>query len=216
MSLLLANLRECVPHYLSKRRHQLVNERGFHTKYSTEASCPAQHPAEHVPATFIGGNRPISNCKAQGSKMICNHSVGDTNLSLNILRSCDFSNGLENRSEKICAIIGINTLEYATNSLQPHSRVYTFCWQRRQLAIITPVELNENKVPNFNHPSIIGIDQWSPTAIIRHIDVNLTAGTTWARIPHFPEVFFLAKEMDMIRIDISASSPEFRSFLIRR
>ena len=158
MSLLLANLRECVPHHLNEGRHQFVNERGFHTKHSTEASCSAQHPAQHIPTTFIGGDGTISDCEAQGSQMVRNYSVGDTNLSFSILRSCNFRNGLEKRSEKICAIIGINTLEYATNSLQPHSRVYTFCWQRRQLAIITPVELNKNKVPNFNHPSIIGID----------------------------------------------------------
>lgn len=63
-----------IAHQLDQQRHQLVEERTTHAQHPTMAQGAADDPAQHVAATFVGGQHAIDDQERTGADVIGDHA----------------------------------------------------------------------------------------------------------------------------------------------
>ncbi len=119
-----------------------------------------------------------------------------------------FGNGGDDRGEHVDVVVGTLALQDGANTFKSHSRVDMFRGEGFQLAVLIPVVLDEDQIPDFHHPRIARIHQSAARAVGRQINVDLGARTARTGIAHLPEIVFLAEPQDMRGIDVRLLAPE--------
>jgi hypothetical protein len=100
--------------------------------------------------------------------------------------------GFEYGHEYVRVVIGPLVLYDGHKPLKAHATINVLLGQWPQWAITLPVELNEHKVPYFQHVGVIFVDQMSSLPTSNAVEVELRARTARSCLTHFPEVIFHA------------------------
>jgi hypothetical protein len=100
--------------------------------------------------------------------------------------------GIEYGHEYVRVVIGPLVLYDRHKPLEAHATINVLLGQWPQGAITLSVELNEHKVPYFQHVRVIFVDQMSSLSTPNAVKVELRARTARSGFTHLPEVIFHA------------------------
>ena len=82
--------------------------------------------------------------------MISNHPECYSHISGAIFLTGNFGDFRQNRREKICTVIRINTLQNTADSLQSHAGIHMLCSKWLKMTVRITLILNKNQIPQFN------------------------------------------------------------------
>lgn len=143
----------------------------------------SKHSVGHVNAVFIISPDTALILRSTSSLLIRNlyyfFQIG--------LKTC-LLYGIKYGHEYVGVIVGPFVLYDGHKALKAHATIDVFLGQRPQGAIALSVELNEHKVPYFQHIRVIFVDKMSCLSTSDSIKVELRARTARSCFAHFPEV----------------------------
>jgi hypothetical protein len=89
-------------------------------------------------------------------------------------------------------------LHHGHQTLQAETAVDVLLWQQLQLGRRLAVELDEDKIPDFEDVGVVHVDEMGGVAATDAVKMNLRARTAGARLTHFPEVVFHSEREDPV------------------
>ena len=92
--------------------------------------------------------------------------------------------------EQVGIIVGLPALYESRYAFKTHAGINVPGGQRRKLAVSISIELDKDKVPDFNYIGVVLVYKRPAGLVGRIIVMNLAARTARAGISHFPEVVF--------------------------
>src|SRR5207253_2326827 len=104
------------------------------------------------------------------------------------------------RREYVRVIIARLPLNHRRHALEAHARIDMLRRQRRQLAVLAAVELDEDEVPDLDDIRRPLVDELAAGLAGRAVDVDLGAGAAGAGLAHLPEVILLVAPVNVRRI----------------
>ena len=173
---MLAQFRKHLSHCLYQHINKLIEKWFLKPKRTPITNSTPQNAAQDIVAVGIARLNAISNGETQGADVVADDPEGDVDLLLleeffarqgsGVFLAAQLLYFRKDRAEDIRVIIGNHTakvgkivcgLDYCRHTLKAHSGVDMFDWKRLKTATLICIVLDENKVPDFNAPSTIGI-----------------------------------------------------------
>ena len=183
-----SNFRKRVAHHRSEVIDQFVEKRLFLPELVAVTHRTARNTPQHVAATGILGNHPVTDQKSTRANMVSDHAQARVgNVLLTRLAHACFDQGLE----EINLVIRMHVLQYRAQTLQAHARIYRGFGQGNHRAIRDfAVVLHEHQIPDFDKPVAIFIRATGRTARDMRSVVVEQFGTRPAgpRVAHHPEI----------------------------
>ena len=146
----------------------------------------------------------------------CTGSLDMTIEDRPLLSSSYLFNGSKDRHENIRIIIRALVLNHRCQPFEAHAGINMLRWQFTQKTIffakkhslvslersehegVLPIELNEDKIPDFQDIRIVMIDQMSSISATDAIEMDLGTRSTRSRVAHFPEVVLHITGKDVV------------------
>ncbi len=124
--------------------------------------------------------------------------------------------GLDQLGKQVNLVVAVHALHDRRNALETHAGIDRGLRQRCQRPIGRPVELHEDKIPDFDVAITVLIGRtWRTTRdILTMIEEDLAARTTGTRVAHRPEIVFCSKSPKARRVNLHFLEPDVSGFVV--
>ena len=197
-------LRIGLAHRARQVRDEAVEERLFAPELVAVADGAADDAAKHVAASLVSGYDAVHDKKGA-----CADVVGDhvQRIVHEVLRSRLPPRGAYQVPEQVDLVVRVHALENGCDSLQAHARVHAGFRQGSHRALVVPIELHENEIPDLDVAIAFGFARAGraardPGPVVVE---NLAAGTAGTRVGHLPEVIALVFRTSGLVADADAA-----------
>ncbi len=136
-------------HLRHQRGHQTVHDRIPGSQHVRMAHGAAHDPAQHIAAPLVGGHHPVGDEKGGGAQVIRDHPVmhppGPVRILAGRMRA-----RLDERAHEIGVVIVMLALQKRADPFEPHARVDRLHVERAHGAVLEPLVLHEDEVPDLD------------------------------------------------------------------
>ena len=118
--------REDITHQIHDHRYQAVEERSVQPELAAVSKGATDDPAQHVAATLIRRDHPVSHQERGSAQVIGDHPVGGGELVRGIVGTLhELCHGVDDRHKEIGLIVGLDPLHDHGKPLEPGAGVDT-------------------------------------------------------------------------------------------
>jgi len=168
------------------------------------ADGAADDAAKHVSASFVPGYDAVHDQKGARADVIGDHIQ---RIVHEVFRPRLPPRGAYQVPEQIDLVVRVHALENGCDPLQAHARVHARFGQGRHRALVVPIELHENEIPDLDVAIAFGFARAGRAArdpgpvVVK----DFAAGTAGARVGHLPEVVALVSRASGLVADADAA-----------
>ena len=210
-----AQFRIGAAHLGHQRGHEPVHQRLLGPQQVGVAHRPAHDPADHIAAALVGRTDAVGDQEAGRAQMVDDHLVRELRLAGRLDPGQGFA-GLDQGSEEVDVVVGMDALQHGGDPLQAHASVYLWPGQVAARAVGHLLPLHEDVVPDLHEPVAVLVRAAGRAAgdVVAVVVEDLGIGAAGTRVAHRPEVFLQAH--DPIVAEAGDLLPEDRGVLVLR